>query len=101
MKRLLLTLIIGTSVAAHAQEYKSYVELQQERRAKADAVWLRWQQERAANEASAKAQAAQAEADRKPKREEFREHKRKVEIAAASAPKINVPHYSTTQLNVW
>jgi Tfp pilus assembly major pilin PilA len=89
MKKLItiITLIAASSFAhADGPKFKSYVEMQAERKAKADAVSARYAAERKIAEENALAEKARA-AQLKVEREE---HRKKLEIAAAGATRVNV-----------
>jgi hypothetical protein len=93
MKKLItiITLIAAGGFAyADQPKLKSYVELQRERMAAADAAYARHKAEREAFEKATQdetAQKAAAAAQAKVAREE---HRKKMAIAAASAPKVSV-----------
>ena len=91
MKKLIIIITtIAVSGFAHADgpkpKFKSYVEMQAERVAKADAVSALYATERKIAEENALAEKARA-AQLKIEREE---HRKKLEIAAAGATRVNV-----------
>jgi hypothetical protein len=98
MKQLItIIILIAASSFAHADgpKFKSYVEMQAERRAKADAVSARYDAERkiaAENALAEKARVAQLKVERE-------EHRKKLEIAAAGATRVNVN--SVAQIVRW
>jgi intergrase/recombinase len=99
MKKLItiITIIAGSGFV-HADgpkpKFKSYVELQAERAAKADAAYIRYAAERKIAEENAiaeKAKAVLAEKERAVQlRVEREEHRKQLEIATAGAANVNV-----------
>jgi hypothetical protein len=90
MKKILTILAITVPVLCGntqaGPKFKSYVEMQAERRAKADAVSARYDAERkiaAENALAEKARVAQLKVERE-------EHIKKLQIAAAGATRVNV-----------
>jgi hypothetical protein len=92
-KYLLLAALAATSLQA-GEVTKSYVELQRERMAKADAVYQRFRQEQDAAQLSKLAADKAAIEERARRKEADRAYRQQVSIAAASAPRINV-HVTT------
>jgi hypothetical protein len=88
-KYLLLAALAATSLQAD-EVTKSYVELQRERMAKADAAYQRFRQEQDAAQLSKLAADKAAIEERARRKEADRAYRRQLSIAAASAPRINV-----------
>ena len=100
MKKLItiLTLVAASGFAnADGPKFKSYVEMQAERTAAANAARARFDAECKIAEENALAQAARA-AQLKAEREEYR---KKLVVAAAMAPKINVSTIAVAAANAW
>lgn len=85
-----LTIIANTTQAEPPKKFKSYVELQAERVATADAAYARHKAEREATELVAKEQAVKVAAERKNRLEAEKAYLRQVAIVAAGAARINV-----------
>jgi hypothetical protein len=98
MKLIITSILAGMAISAgslttncaYAGEIKSYVELQRERIAAADAAYARFRQEQDAA-AQANKEAAEARAWQNSHNKKDRLYQRQQErIAAASAPRVNV-----------